>query len=87
MIAAQLRVSRAFELPCSAQAPRALLMTLQFSEGSRVMVRRADREAAEKFIADLGETADATAPIDDDTLASLADESKGWSDPSTGAVV
>jgi hypothetical protein len=62
-------------------------MTVQFAEGSRVMVRRADREAAEKFMADLSETADATAPIDDDTLASLADASKGWSDPSTGAVV
>ena len=51
------------------------------------MVRRADREAAEKAMADLSETADTTAPIDDDTLASLADAAKGWSDPSTGAVV
>ena len=56
-------------------------------EGSRVMVRRADGEAAAKFIADLSEPADASAPIDDDTLALLADESKGWSDPSTGAEV
>jgi len=32
-------------------------------------------------------TADASAPIDDDQLASLADEAKGWSDPSSGAVV
>jgi hypothetical protein len=63
------------------------LLTVQFVEGSRVMVRRADCEAAGKVMADLSETADATAPIDDDTLASLADESKGWSDPSTGAVV
>jgi len=51
------------------------------------MVRRADREAAEKFMVDLYESADSTARIDDDTLASLADASKGWSDPSTGAVV
>ena len=51
------------------------------------MVRRADHEAAEKFVAELSVTTDTTAPIDDDTLASLADEATGWSDPSTGAVV
>lgn len=86
MIAAQLRVT-GIRAAVFGPGTAGLLMTLQFTEGSRVMVRRADRAAAEKFIADLGETADATAPIDDDTLASLADESKGWSDPSTGAVV
>ena len=63
------------------------LLTVQYAEGSRVMVRQADREAAEQLIADLSESGGAPAPIDDDTLASLADESKGWSDPSTGAVV
>ena len=86
MIAAQLRGSG---IPAAVfgVGTAGALLTVQYSEGSRVMVRRADREAAETFMADLSETADATAPIDDDTLASLADESKGWSDPSTGAVV
>jgi len=63
------------------------LITLQYSEGSRVMVRRADRDAADKIIADLAGVDQSVGPIDDDTLASLADKSKGWSDPSTGAVV
>lgn len=86
MIAAQLR-GTGIHAAVFGVGTAGALMTVQYSEGSRVMVRRADREAAEKFMADLSETADATAPIDDDTLASLADESKGWSDPSTGAVV
>jgi hypothetical protein len=63
------------------------LQAIQHSEGLRVMVRRADRDEAERLVADLSDTADATAPIDDDELASLADEAKGWSDPSSGAVV
>ena len=62
------------------------LLTVQHSEGSRVMVRRADREEAARVVADL-DTAEATTPISDDELASLADESEGWSDPSSGAVV
>jgi hypothetical protein len=86
MIAAQLR-GTGIPAAVFGVGTAGALMTVQFAEGSRVMVRRADREAAEKFMADLSETADATAPIDDDTLASLADASKGWSDPSTGAVV
>jgi hypothetical protein len=86
MIAAQLR-GTGIPAAVFGVGTAGALLTVQFVEGSRVMVRRADREAAEIFMADLSETADATAPIDDDTLASLADESKGWSDPSTGAVV
>jgi transcription initiation factor TFIIIB Brf1 subunit/transcription initiation factor TFIIB len=86
MIAAQLR---GLGIPAAVfgVGTAGALMTVQYSEGSRVMVRRADREAAETFMADLSGTVDARAPIDDDTLASLADASKGWSDPSTGAVV
>jgi hypothetical protein len=61
------------------------LLTVQHSEGSRVMVRRADGEEAAKVVADL-DTADAT-PIADDELASLAEDAEGWSDPSSGAVV
>ena len=86
MIAAQLR-GRGIPAAVFGVGTAGALMTVQFAEGSRVMVRRADREAAEEFMADRSETPDATAPIDDDTLASLADQSKGWSDPSTGAVV
>jgi hypothetical protein len=63
------------------------LQVIQHSEGSRVMVRRADSDEAARLVADLSDTADATAPIEDDELASLADEAKGWSDPSSGAVV
>ena len=86
MIAAQLR-GTGIPAAVFGVGTAGALLTVQYSEGSRVMVRRADLEAAEIFLADLSETADATAPIDDDTLASLAEESKGWSDPSTGAVV
>ena len=64
-----------------------LLATVQHSEGSRVMVRRADSVEAARLVADLSETATTTAPISDDELASLAEKAKGWSDPSTGAVV
>jgi len=62
------------------------LLAIQHVEGSRVMVRRADRDEAERFVAEPGDTSAAT-PIDDDELASLAEQSEGWSDPSSGAVV
>ena len=63
------------------------LVAVQLAEGSRVMVRRADRERAEQFLAELGDLPSSTAPISDDELASLAEESEGWSDPASGAVV
>jgi transcription initiation factor TFIIIB Brf1 subunit/transcription initiation factor TFIIB len=63
------------------------LLALQHVEGSRVMVRRADRDGAERFLAELVDTSAANPPIDEDELASLAEKSKGWSDPSSGAVV
>ncbi|MDQ1508408.1 MAG: hypothetical protein QOG50_252 [Actinomycetota bacterium] len=63
------------------------LLALQHVEGSRVMVRRADRDEAERFLAELVDTSAANPPIDEDELASLAEKSKGWSDPSSGAVV
>jgi len=63
------------------------LLSVQYSEGSRVMVRRADRGAAETIVSDVSEETDTATPIDDEILASLADESKDWSDPSGGAVV
>jgi hypothetical protein len=61
------------------------LVAIQGVEGSRVMVRRADREQAARVVAELA--GNATVPIDDGELAELADESKGWSDPASGAVV
>jgi hypothetical protein len=51
------------------------------------MVRRSDRGEAERLVAELEGTSAATAPIDEDELGSLAEKSKGWSDPSSGAVV
>jgi threonine dehydrogenase-like Zn-dependent dehydrogenase len=62
------------------------LLAVQLAEGSRVMVRRADRDEAERFVAELDSSA-ATTPIDEEELGSLAEKSKGWSDPSSGAVV
>ena len=64
-----------------------LLSTLQHSEGSRVMVRRADLDAAATVVEELFGTDPATEPLNDDELAALAEKSTGWSDPSTGAVV
>ena len=63
------------------------LQAIQHSEGSRVMVRRADGDEAERLVADLFDATNAAVPIGDDELASLADEATGWSDPSSGAVV
>jgi uncharacterized Zn finger protein (UPF0148 family) len=63
-----------------------LLSAVQMTEGSRVMVRRTDLDAAETLVADLFESDPSTVPIDDDELAALAEESSGGSDPSTGVV-
>jgi hypothetical protein len=63
------------------------LMAVQFVEGSRVMVRRADQDAAAKLVGEMHDATGIAAPISDETLAALADEAKGWSDPSSGAVV
>ena len=63
------------------------LLAVQAVEGSRVMVRRGDRDEAARLVAELADTSAATGPIDDNELAVLAEESTVWSDPSTGAVV
>jgi hypothetical protein len=63
------------------------LMTIQHSEGSRVMVRRADYDQAAQFVAELTESEATAPPVGDEELAALAEQAKGWSDPSTGAVV
>jgi hypothetical protein len=59
------------------------LPAIQHAEGSRVMVRRSDREMAKQLVADL----ETDAPISDEDLAAAAEEATGYSDPSTGAVV
>jgi hypothetical protein len=63
-----------------------LLSAVQLAEGSRVMVRRADLDAAETLVADLFENVRSTAPINDDELATLAEAATDPSDPSTGVV-
>jgi hypothetical protein len=60
---------------------------VQYSEGSRIFVRRADIEAAQVVLADLFDNAAPPPPIADDVLAALAEASTGWSDPESGAVV
>jgi hypothetical protein len=63
-----------------------LLSAVQLAEGSRVMVRRADLDAAETVVADLFENEPSTAPLSDDELATLAEAATDPSDPSTGVV-
>jgi Putative prokaryotic signal transducing protein len=63
------------------------MSAVQFSYGSRIMVRGSDLEAAQTVLADLFDNAEPPAPIDDDALGALAEASTGWSDPETGAVV
>lgn len=63
------------------------LVAVQFTQGSRVMVNRADLAAAREAVADLFDTDELISPIDDDGLAAQAEAAAGWSDPDTGAVV
>jgi hypothetical protein len=86
LIAAQLR-GAGIDAAVFGVGTAGALLTVQLVEGSRVMVRRSDRDVAERFVAELEETSAATTPIDEEELASLAEKSEGWSDPSSGAVV
>jgi hypothetical protein len=86
LIAAQLR-GAGIDAAVFGVGTAGALLAVQLAEGSRVMVRRADRDEAERFVAELDDTSAATTPIDEEDLASLAENSKGWSDPSSGAVV
>jgi Putative prokaryotic signal transducing protein len=63
------------------------LSVIQYTYGSRVMVRSDDLEAAQTLLSDLFDGADPAAPIDDATLGALAEASTEYSDPETGAVV
>jgi hypothetical protein len=60
---------------------------IQFSQGSRVMVRRADLRAAREALAHLPGVGGPDGPLDDAALAAEAEAAAGWSDPETGAVV
>jgi len=63
-----------------------LLSAVQLTEGSRVMVRRADLDAAETVVADLFGSNQSSVPISADELAALAEESSAGSDPATGVI-
>jgi hypothetical protein len=63
------------------------LSVIQYTYGSRVMVRSDDLEAAQRLLSDLFDGVGPTAPIDDDALGALAEAATEFSDPETGAVV
>ena len=84
-MAAQLR-SAGIEASVLGVGTAGELVAIQYSEGSRVMVRRRDLSAARAAIADLDLSA-ASADLDDANLAAQAEAATGYSDPETGAVV
>lgn len=64
------------------------LASIQYSEGSRVMVRRGDAADARRVVIDLFEEPDTRGQISDEELARLAEvacDDRG--DPGSGAVV
>jgi hypothetical protein len=63
------------------------LVAVRFSEGSRVLVRRADLERGLALLDEFESTPDHGVPIDDADLAAQAEAAAGDTDPSTGAVV
>jgi hypothetical protein len=63
------------------------LAVVQYSYGSRVMVRSEDLEAARTLLADLFDGAPRMTPIDDEALGDLAEAATEFSDPETGAIV
>jgi Putative prokaryotic signal transducing protein len=63
------------------------LSVIQYTYGSRVMVRSDDLEAAQRLLADLFDGAEPGTPIDDETLGALAEAATEYADPETGAIV
>jgi hypothetical protein len=63
------------------------LLAVQFTQGSRVMVRRADLAAAQRAMDDVSGIDDASAPVDQADLAAQAEAARDWSDPGSGTVV
>ncbi len=85
LIAAQLR-SAGIPVAVMATGTTGELVALQFTQGSRVMVRRGDLAAARRAIAEIPYTGAAPAP-DDAALAAQAEAARDFTDPETGAVV
>jgi hypothetical protein len=63
------------------------LSALQFSEGSRVMVRLGDLAAAQAALEELSARDDDVIAIDESDFAAQAEHATDRSDPETGAVV
>ena len=63
------------------------LIAVQFTQGSRVMVRREDLEAAQRAMENLSGIDDASALVDPADLAAQAEAARDWSDPGSGTVV
>jgi hypothetical protein len=63
------------------------LSVIQYTYGSRVMVRSDDLEAAQRLVSDLFDGAEPGTPIDDETLGALAEAATEYADPETGAIV
>ena len=63
------------------------LVAVQYTQGSRVMVRRRDLAAARAVIAELPVDGPTVSLVDDDALAAQAEAATDWSDPESGAVV
>ena len=86
MVAAQLR-GAGIRVAVLGVGTAGELCVVQYSYGSRVMVRREDLEAARTVLSDLFDGAPRATPIDDEALGALAEAATEFSDPETGAVV
>ncbi len=82
LVAAQLRVAN---IPAAVFGAGAVVYT--GVRQARVMVRRSDLVEAERFVAELFADERSGMPILDEDQASLAEESTGRSDPTTGAAI
>ena len=63
------------------------LVAVQFSDGCRVMVRRDELDRAEALLAEFGGTDPGGGSVDDDELATQAEEAGEQSDFGDGAVI
>ena len=86
LVAAQLR-SAGIRVAVTAVGTTGDLVAIQFTQGSRVMVRRGDLATARAALAELSVNGKPIVPVDDAGLAAQAEAATGWSDPESGAVV
>ena len=63
------------------------LLAVQFTQGSRVMVRRVDLGAAQRAMEDVSGIDEGSARVDPADLAAQAEAAKDWSDPGSGTAV